>query len=102
MVAAVGEGVAAERMKKGGVAARAQLAKFKRMVEPGSRAMLVVGNYEYLTLPKEDGEGKMGSSGAPGNAAVRVEKLSGPGAACSCRRQQGCHRAGTPYRCCLN
>ncbi|MEO8523783.1 MAG: hypothetical protein ABI460_03590 [Caldimonas sp.] len=61
MVAAAGESVAVERMKKGGVAARAQLAKFKRMVERGSRAMLVVDNDRYLTLSKEDGEWKMGS-----------------------------------------
>lgn len=61
MVAAAGEGVAVDRMKKGGVAAKAQLAKFRRMVERGSRAMLVVGNDEYLTLSKEDGEWKMGN-----------------------------------------
>lgn len=61
MVGAAGEGVAVERMKRGGAAAKAQLAKFKRMVERGSRAMLVVGNDEYLTLSKEDGEWKMGS-----------------------------------------
>ncbi|MCE9658543.1 MAG: hypothetical protein K8R60_08280 [Burkholderiales bacterium] len=61
MVAAAGEAAAIERMKKGGVSARAQLAKFKRMVERGNRAMLVVDNYEYLTLVKEGADWKMGS-----------------------------------------
>jgi hypothetical protein len=61
MVAAAGQAAAIERMKKGGIAAKAQLDRFKRMVERGTRAMLVVGPYEYLTLVKEQGEWKMGS-----------------------------------------
>jgi hypothetical protein len=61
MVAAAGEATAIERMKKSGVRSVAQLAKFKRMVERGTRAMLVVDNDEYLTLVKEGGDWKMGS-----------------------------------------
>lgn len=61
MFAAAGDAAAVERMKKGSVRAQAQLAKFKRLVERGPRAMLIVDTYEYLSFVKENGEWKLGS-----------------------------------------
>jgi hypothetical protein len=61
LVAAVGEVQAIARMKKGGISATSQLARFQRLVERGGRATLIVGRHEYVTLAKDGGEWRMGS-----------------------------------------
>ena len=61
MIAAQGGPAVPAQMLKSGAREKAQLQKIKRLVERGSRAMLVVDTYEYLTMAREDGEWKMGS-----------------------------------------